>query len=625
MCGIFGFKIVKNSQFLQDEEWKSLLRKLFFLSQSRGKEASGLAILRSKEISILRSNQPAEVLLKTSAYKDLLKPSLNVTDDLVLMGHTRLVTNGAASFLENNQPVNRDDITLIHNGIICNFEDLWKKLDSSSFKRKTELDSEVIAAFLRNELNHGKSLEEAVKSFYNVLEGDASIACLFKDKDVLLLSTNTGSLYCARSLTEDSFVFASEKGILDRLLATSLAQRIFKGSQIQRLSPGEILQVSFTQQTPSPQELSSIKIKTENPIEKLKRCSKCILPETFPGIEFDSSGICNICKEYIPYVAYGKDKLEDLCSKYRKKDGTPDCIVALSGGRDSSFALHYLKKEMGMNPIAFTYDWGMVTDLARRNISRLCGQLGVEHILVSANIPQKREFIRQNVQAWLKDPQLGMVTLFMAGDKEFFYHYRKIKQDMNIDLVFFASNRLEQSGFKSGFCGAVEKNGWFAYVPIAQKLKMLRYFALNFLKNPAYINKSLFNSLFSFYCAYVLKHDFRVFFDYIAWDEKQIMDVLKQEYNWEMAVDTSTSWRIGDGTAAFYYYIYYKLAGFSEHDTFLSNQIRSGMINRDEALESAQKNNVARLDSIHEYASLIGFDGKELIKAVEKARPLYAI
>ena len=95
-------------------------------------------------------------------------------------------------------------------------------------------------------------------------------------------------------------------------------------------------------------------------------------------------------------------------------------IVAFSGGRDSSYGLHYVKNVLGMNPIAFTYDWGMVTDLARRNCARVCGKLGVEHIIRSADITAKRRYVRKNIEAWLKKPELGMVTLFMAGDKEFY-------------------------------------------------------------------------------------------------------------------------------------------------------------------------------------------------------------
>ena len=62
-----------------------------------------------------------------------------------------------------------------------------------------------------------------------------------------------------------------------------------------------------------------------------------------------------------------------------------------------------LKIYLKLNPIAFTYDWGMVTDLARRNIARVCGKLGVENIIVSADIHWKRENIRKNISGMVKE------------------------------------------------------------------------------------------------------------------------------------------------------------------------------------------------------------------------------
>jgi tRNA(Ile)-lysidine synthase TilS/MesJ len=100
----------------------------------------------------------------------------------------------------------------------------------------------------------------------------------------------------------------------------------------------------------------------------------------------------------------GEQALLDAVAPFRSTDGSPDVIVAFSGGRDSSYGLHYVKKHLGMNPVAFTYDWGMVTDLARRNQARVCGKLGVEHILRSADIVAKRRFVRKNVEAARRSP-----------------------------------------------------------------------------------------------------------------------------------------------------------------------------------------------------------------------------
>ena len=64
-------------------------------------------------------------------------------------------------------------------------------------------------------------------------------------------------------------------------------------------------------------------------------------------------------------------------------------------------ALHLIKTELKLNPVAYTYDWGMITDLGRRNISRFCAKLGVENIIVAADIRKKRDYIRKNLLAYI--------------------------------------------------------------------------------------------------------------------------------------------------------------------------------------------------------------------------------
>ena len=94
-------------------------------------------------------------------------------------------------------------------------------------------------------------------------------------------------------------------------------------------------------------------------------------------IKFDSDGICNYCNNYQQEMPKNKEEIFDLVQGYRRTIGN-DCIVLFSGGRDSCFGLHLIVKELGMRPLAYTYDWGMVTDLGRRNICRMCSSLGVE-------------------------------------------------------------------------------------------------------------------------------------------------------------------------------------------------------------------------------------------------------
>ena len=98
-----------------------------------------------------------------------------------------------------------------------------------------------------------------------------------------------------------------------------------------------------------------------------------------------------------------------------------------------------------------------------------------------------------------------------------------------------------------------------------------------------------------------------------------------EEYNWEISPDTTSTWRIGDGTAAFYNYIYYTVAGFSEFDTFRSNQIREGLITREEGLKFIAQENRPRFESMKWYFETIGVDMEQAIKIVNAIPKLYPI
>jgi len=71
-----------------------------------------------------------------------------------------------------------------------------------------------------------------------------------------------------------------------------------------------------------------------------------------PFITFDEKGVCNYCHNYKNIDYQGKEALEEALAPYRSRNGRPDCIVALSGGRDSTYGLHYVKKVLKMNPTA---------------------------------------------------------------------------------------------------------------------------------------------------------------------------------------------------------------------------------------------------------------------------------
>ena len=676
MCGIFGVIATDKCRISNSDLIKSV-NELAKMSESRGKDSSGLAILNqnSNNLDIFKGPIPITNLIKNKNVNDSIKNGFS--KDLkknLIFGHSRLVTNGSQLNSHNNQPVIKGDVVAVHNGIIVNGDELWEKY--KNLEKEYDIDTEILLATINHKIKLNKDpLSKIVSDSVMEAYGTIATAIYLKEFNKFVLTSNNGSLYTI--IKENELIyFASEFTILEKIAKRIGIQKYINNHRIEPISPntGIIIDLNdlsitgfnfsddhvynkFLEIKNSPisvnvkdinfnvnqqsvvidlnyihlaKEADFEKKILEYPLEKvknLKRCSKCILPETFPYIHFDEEGICNYCKNYKAQEKNkSSDKLFDLVEPFRKKRGQFDVLLPFSGGRDSTYVLHYVKNELGLNPITYTYDWGMVTDLARRNIARICGKLGVENIIVAANIHWKRMNISKNIKAWLKNPSLGMIPLFMAGDKYFFYWAYKVKKQLGIDLEIWGINKLENTDFKIGFANIkpnFHKRTIYS-MSIMNQLKLFSFVGKNVLKSPGYINQSAINSIGSIASRYFTpKKDLYHLFDYIDWDEKTVNDTIINNYDWEKAVDTNSTWRIGDGTASFYNYVYTLVAGFSENDTFRSNQIREGMITRDEAIKLVLKENMPRYNSLKWYLEIIGLDFIETIKTINNMKKIY--
>jgi len=231
-----------------------------------------------------------------------------------------------------------------------------------------------------------------------------------------------------------------------------------------------------------------------------------------------------------------------------------------------------------------------------------------------------------NLKAWLKAPHLGMIAVLTAGDKHFFRYVEEIKKQTGINLNLWGVNPLEQTHFKAGFLG-VKPDFEESKVYTNGVWKQLNYHSKRFkamLGSPEYFNSSLGDTLSGeYYRSFTKKKDYYHLFDYYRWDENKVNSTLIDKYDWETAIDTSTTWRIGDGTAGFYNYVYYTVAGFTEHDTFRSNQIREGQLTREKSLELVKDENQPRYQNIRWYLDTLGLDFEDTIKVVNAIPKLY--
>jgi len=119
--------------------------------------------------------------------------------------------------------------------------------------------------------------------------------------------------------------------------------------------------------------------------DKTIRCIRCGLPESYPGVQFNDDIVCNYCVYFDIYKEREdiiklelKEKFTRLIKKTKNEGHRYDCIVAYSGGKDSTFLLYYLKNKFGLDILAHVLDNGFISVTAKKNIKRVTETLKID-------------------------------------------------------------------------------------------------------------------------------------------------------------------------------------------------------------------------------------------------------
>ena len=165
-------------------------------------------------------------------------------------------------------------------------------------------------------------------------------------------------------------------------------------------------------------------------------CSKCVMSNQRPRIQFDEDGVCSACRnttEYKNNIDWDNRELEltELLDKHRSKDGQWDVIVPSSGGKDSAFVAHQLKYKYGMNPLTVTWAPLRYTDIGFQNYQALCDS-GIPNVLYMPNGKIHRKLAR------LCFEELGdAFHVFVLGQVSYPFH---MAVKYGINLVMFGEN-----------------------------------------------------------------------------------------------------------------------------------------------------------------------------------------
>ena len=302
------------------------------------------------------------------------------------------------------------------------------------------------------------------------------------------------------------------------------------------------------------------------------RCQKCILPDSYPGITFDEKNICSKCVAHAKFHASPLDyekldkKLDVLMHEIKSKKNEYDCVIGLSGGKDSSYMAYLCVEKYDLNPLFVTFDNGFLSEHAKQNIQKIIKKLKVTHLVCKHDWNTMKTLYRHFL---LKTGE--MCTPCNIAINSFLY---QVALENNIPYII--------SGY-SAYTDAGTDINIFHISPEYFKKVATECLDKNNLNN--FLFPSTLNRIF-YQITGKIEHIQLP--RYVRWDEQVIAKILRQEFDWNPGNlgYTEHSDCIATPLKEF---LRIQEFGFSEKTMKYSKLIRNNMIDRDSALQKCME------------------------------------
>jgi N-acetyl sugar amidotransferase len=247
-------------------------------------------------------------------------------------------------------------------------------------------------------------------------------------------------------------------------------------------------------------------------------CARGVWDSTVPGISFDEKGVSNYARMYdqlcqtFPRGEEGKAKWDQIVAAMKRhgKGKKYDCIIGVSGGTDSSYLLHMIKKEYGLRPLAVNLDNGWSSDIAVQNIKKVTQALEIDLETYVIDYEEVKSVLRAYMKAGLP---------WVDGPTDIAIRAILIKTAMREKIKFV----LHGADFRSE---GKQPSEW-TYSDARQMLHIVKKFENKKLKTFPYqtLTNIVYSNIFKGVKAY------RPFY-YLPYNKKEAQEFLIKTYDW---------------------------------------------------------------------------------------------
>lgn len=347
-------------------------------------------------------------------------------------------------------------------------------------------------------------------------------------------------------------------------------------------------------------------------MSELRRCTKCVIPETHETVCFDENGVCNICRQQEfkqAGVNWGvkKKEFDDLIAAYRDRYDY-DCIVPFSGGKDSTWTLYYLIKQYGLKPLVVRFDHGFLRPNLLDNSLRTIRTLGVDLHTFTPN--------------WRVVQRLMLQSFLEKGDFCWHCHTGIFAYPMwvairfNVPLVIWGEPSAEYTAYYSyDQPEEVDEKRFNRYINLginaddmlvrlegrvdSRDLQPFRYPSLKELRKINYRSVCLGS--------------------FVSWDVKKQSEIIRKELGWkgdevENVPPQYDYEKIECYVQGVRDYMKYIKRGYTRPSHLASIDIRNSRMNRDEALEMIQEFEGKRPPSLDIFLEFVGLTEEEFLE-----------